>query len=37
MTEKGAKYMIETVAAIDLAVDEKLIIKKNSLMPEVTN
>ena len=29
--------MIETVAAIDLAVDEKLIIKKNRLMPEVSN
>ena len=29
--------MIETVAAIELAVDEKLIIKKNRLMPEVSN
>lgn len=29
--------MIKTVAAIDLAVDEKLVIKKNRLMPEVSN
>lgn len=29
--------MIKTIAAIDLAVDEKLIIKKNRLMPETSN